>query len=355
MKVVILRSTDHDDSPTRAEDYLQEFDTLYAERVIRNLRDDPGYCSACGPDCSNCRRAQAKSHTEDIAAVIDFPALLPYLLETPADYLPRDVPAHDVLLAIHIHEQILLEVVKCCAKWGTKAVVVPLEAPDWVSGAAKAAAYETCEAQGIDLAFPKPFCSFNPPVGGVLSDFRERFAIGAPDVELAIDQGRIRDARVKVSAACGATYCVGRWLVGRDVNDNLEVEVISKRLHSFPCTASMVWDYEIGDTVMHAAAHAHYDILSPIRESASANADDIMIMSPLGRMVQKPAPARENLENVERAKQFILAELARRTKITFEQLRENRKISPAAINSALIILKKEEEIRTEGTNIVRSV
>jgi len=354
MKVAILRSKRGDDDREAKENYLQELDTLYAERVIGNLRDEPGFCSACGPDCNDCRKPYQRRFAGEIAAVLDFPAVLPYVLEKPWQYLPREIPRHDVLLVLSIHEQILLEAVRRCRQWGTRGIVVPLEASDWVCGATRARAYEICEAEGIEIAFPKPFCAFRPPRGSVLSDFREHFHIGFPEVELTIEQGRITATEVVVSAACGATYCVARWLVGRKMSENVEIEVISKRWHAFPCTASMERDPELGDeTPLHVAGQAHYAILSSHKERV-AGLENPLVTSPLGKLIQKPVAPKENLRNIEKARMLILGELDKRDSLSLGQIRKAPGISPAAINSALLILKKEGTIRSQKGNILLS-
>lgn len=261
MKLVVLRSKRIEKPKNGDIDYLQTFNTRYAEKVIGNLKGGADFCSVCGPDCIFCRKPYNRHYDRDIAGIIDFPAVLPYVLESPSDYVPGDIPAHDVLLVINIHEQILLEVLKICKHWGTKGAVVPLEAPHWISGATKVQANEICEQHDIEISFPKPFCSFKPPGGGALDAFRDEFHIGFPDVDLSVENGKITEAHVHVSAACGATYYIARWLVGRSLKDNLEIEVISKRLHSYPCTASMEWDKELDDTPLHIAGKAHYEML----------------------------------------------------------------------------------------------
>ena len=350
MKLVVLRSR-----KSAAEElenkYLQELDTKFAERVLGNLEGNTNFCKVCGPDCTFCRNPYQRRCGKDIAAVIDFPAVLPYVLEHPIGYLPDDVPPHDVLMVICIHEQILIEIVKACGNWGTRAVVVPLEAPEWMSGATRKRVYAICEGNGLEVAFPKPFCAFKPPEGTVLEKFRQYFHIGAPDVRLDVENDRITQAHVNVSAACGATYCVGRWLVGRGVKENLEIEIVSKRWHAYPCTASMQRDPDLnGDTPLHIAGQAHYAILSQVKEEV-AGLEDPMVRSPLGTTVQRPIPPKENLRNIENAKTLVLGELQKGAPVTLAQLRTAREVSPAALNSALIILKNEGRIRTEGTDI----
>jgi len=353
MKLAVLRSRERGQRKKGEGAYVQKFDTRFAERVLGNLRGEAGFCTVCGPDCTACRERYGRRHGPDLAAVIDFPAALPCVLEDPGRHVPGEVPPHDVLLVIHIHEQILIEVLRACAGWGTKAVVVPLEAPDWVRGGTRATAREICERLGVEIAFPKPFCSFRPPRGSLLAAFRERFHIGCPDVRLDVaEDGRITDAFVNVSAACGATYCVARWLAGRNLRENIEIEVISKRWHSYPCTASMERDPELaGETALHVAGQAHYAMLAPYKRVAGL--DSGMVVSPLGAAVQKPVAPRENLANIERAKALILDALSDRAAVALAELRRTRAVSVAALNSALVILKQQGAVETDGARVLR--
>lgn len=352
MRILILRSRTHPkaDGPTDA--YTQEFSSSFAERVIGNLTGDEDFCKSCGPDCIACRKPYNRRFGRQIAGIIALPGVLPYLLEDPARYVPADIPPHDIILAVNIHEQILIEILKRCGPLGTRGLVVPVEAPGWLSGSAREQADAICRQSGIEASFPKPFCSFDPPAGGVLAEFRRRFHIGKPQVALTIKDDRIEKAYVHVSAACGATYCVARWLDGRSIDDDLMHEVISKRMHSYPCTASMEWDDEIGDTIMHVASRAHCEILTPV--TGEVPAEGGMVMSPLGTMLPRPTGTHENIENIERAKRAILAALTGGAEVSIESLRKKRKISPAATHSALIILKQEGKIRTRGDRISRA-
>jgi len=353
MRVVVLRSV-RQQRKRRKERYLQEQDTRFAERVLGNLRGGEDACTACGPDCNHCRRPYAEHFGKGVVGVVDFPAVLPYVLERPADLLPREMPPHDVLLAIGIHEQILLEVAKACPAWGTRGIVAPLEAPGWICGATRAEAHRVCEDAGVEISFPKPFCSFLPPRGSVLAEFRESLHIGRPDVELTLDGRRIREARVHVSAACGATYCVARWLVGRTLDENLEIEVISKRWHAFPCTASMERDPELGDeTPLHVAGQAHYALLKPHKKRV-AGLESPMVVSPVGKLVHRATPPEENRRKIEEARQGILQELATGEAVTLTALRKRLGATPAALNTALLLLKREGAIRSEGTTFRRA-
>ena len=351
MKVCIFRSVSSPIAPEGDRDYMQTHDTRYADRVIGNLRNEESFCTACGPDCVHCRRSLILGDEDGVAGVVSFPAVLPHVLERPEEHVPDGVPPHDVLVAIHIHEQILVECVKQCAQWGTRAIVVPREAPDWVSHAAMEEVRRACRALDVEAAFPKPFCSLRPPRGSLLAEFRERFRIGYPDVALSLKEGRIATAHVAVSAPCGATHYIARWLRGRGTDDELRVEVVGRRMHSYPCTASMAWDAELGDTVLHEAGENHYAILDQLGRQAADGADGVL--SPFGRTLPRPVPVAENRRNVEQARETILRELEAHPSVTFDELKHKIPAS-AAIASALIILRKEGRIRMEGKTVVRT-
>ena len=351
MRILILRSEGRQRADGLQDAYTEEFKSSYADRVVGNLIGREGFCASCGPDCNACRKPYRRNFDRNIAAVIALPGVLPYLLEEPAVYVPRDIPPHDILLAINVHQQILIEFIKRCVQMGTRGVVVPVEAPGWVRGAARSEAEAICGQGSVEVSFPKPFCSFDPPAGGVLAEFRRRFHIGKPAVNLTVRDGMIEQARVDVSAACGATYYVARWLVGSRVDEDLEHEVISKRVHSYPCTASMQWDDEIGDTILHLATQAHYQILAPLRSRPAAEHD--VLAPPPGRIVHGPATTQQNIQNIDRAKQAILADLSAGRTVSLESLRNRPNMTAAAVTSAMLILKQEGKILTKHGKFVK--
>ena len=225
-------------------------------------------------------------------------------------------------------------------------MVAPIEAPDWISGATRSVAAEICRAKGVELAFPKPFCAFDPPAGTLLAEFRKYFRIGMPEVRLRVESGRIEEARVEVSAACGATWYIARWLEGKGTDDDLEFDVISRRLHSYPCSASMEWDDELNETCLHIAGEAHKRILAGIKKVSPGGSG--MVRSPVGIMVRKPVPVRENIRNIEEAGAALLRCLDERQSMTLAEARKLAGSTPAAVSSALLILKREGKIAVEA-------
>ena len=353
MNVLILRSRRQRRGRKEKDAYTETFSEVYASRVIGNLVSEEGFCTACGADCTACREPYDRRFGDNIAGIIDLPGELPHLLEKPERYVPREIPPHDILLAINVHEQILLEFLERCGRRGTLGAVVPIEAGEWVSGAARRRAEEICAPARVEVSFPKPFCAFDPPAGGALAEFRDRFHIGKPSVELTVREGVIERAHVHVSAACGATYYVARHLEGRRTDGDLRHDVVARRLHSYPCTASMAWDEELCDTIMHVAGDAHYEILAPLTGEAPAG-EPAMVRSPVGQMVFPPPSRKENIENIERAKEAILAALAAAEAVSLADIECQGKLTPAALSSAVLLLKQEGKVRTEAGRIVRA-
>jgi len=326
--------------------YLQEFNTHYAERVLGNLRGQPEFCTACAAECAHCRDPYKRDFSGDMVGVFSFPAVLPYVIEKPEEYVPPDIPLHDALLAIHIHDQILIEILKHCGRWATKCVVVPLEAPDWMTQSARTQAIAICQASGVEIAFPKPFCGFRPSPGTALAAFRDYFHIGYPEVELTVEGGKITKANVIASGACGSTYYIARWLIGRDLKDDLVTEVISKRLHSFPCTASMERDPELGDdTPLHIAGQAHNMILAKVKEIPPPLTDKVL--SPHGTWLPKAPNPTDTLKNITRAKEIIIETVRASGKYTLNEVHAKAPdLNLAAFISAALLLKKEGKLRS---------
>ena len=232
-------------------------------------------------------------------------------------------------------------------------MVVPIESRDWISGSAMAQAQEICAGNGVEIAFPKPFCDFKPEEGTLLADFRRRFGIGSPEVELTVEGNTIKAAHVIVSAPCGSTWYVARWLVGRSVQDDLRHDVVARRLHSYPCTGSMAWDDELADTILHVAGENHYRILEQLEAqegtvplSDKRGLSPLAVTTPLGKTLPPPIPLAENLQNIEAAKAAILDALRESGELRVAGLRRLPH-SPAAASTALAILKKDGRVQVE--------
>ncbi|TKJ36859.1 thymidylate synthase [candidate division LCP-89 bacterium B3_LCP] len=256
LKLLIICS-EPTDQPQRPGPFDRTFDTAWADRFIKHLKNDRTFCTGCGDSCIHCRDWRVTDFSNDIVKILYVPSLLPELLDDPAEYLPNKLPQHDVLAAIAIHEEILIELPEMINEAGGKSMIVPAEAPDWVSRWAKGKLKEASKKYEVEFAAPKPFCDLRFGIGPVTDEFIERFRIGYPQVEIEEDSGRIATATAKISAPCGNSHYVAHNLQGHSINDKLEFEV-SHYWHAFPCTGSMKNDPELGgDTILHKGGQIH--------------------------------------------------------------------------------------------------
>lgn len=257
MKLIIVCSHPLDPRQ-RPGPFEKQFDSAWADRFLQHLRNQRDLCTGCGDRCVHCRDWRVEDHAAEIAAVIRHPSVLPELIDDPLEYLPEELPRHDVLIAVQIHEEILVELPRLSAHCGGKAVIAPVEAPDWMSRWAKNKLISTAKEHHIEVAVPKPFCALTAPEGSAIAAFIERFRIGKPRVEIEILDGRIARATALISAPCGNSHYVAHNLQGCPINDALAVEV-SHYWHAFPCTAGMKHDPELGDTILHRGGQIHME------------------------------------------------------------------------------------------------
>jgi len=266
MKIYIV-STDGN-VPIERKPFTSIFDNHYAERFLRHLSDDSTLCTGCGINCISCREAYKLNYSSDIAGIIRLPSELLYYIDNPASYLPSELPAHDVLVAINVHEDILLSLPAKAKQAGAKAIIVPVEDSDWLSKWTRKRLSQVCAGLELEFSSPKPFCaleatSSQPHIG----EFVEHFRIGKPKLQLSIRDGKIAGAKVIHSAPCGCTYYVAHNLKGAPTDSTLH-QVVAKYWHSYPCTASMKMDYELGDTILHKGGFIHYEAADQAVEEA---------------------------------------------------------------------------------------
>ncbi len=257
MKALIVCSQPKDaDQPPGPFD--KEFDSSWADRFIKHLRNERDFCTGCGDRCVHCRDWRVPDFGDDIAGIIRLPSLMPELLDDSSGYLLEKLPPHDVLIAIQIHEEILIDLPENSAKAGGKAIIAPVEAPEWVSRWAKGKLKEKAKEFGLEVAVPKPFCNLTLGSGQTIDKFIEYFRIGKPVAVIEAMDGRIAKAAAKISAPCGNSHYVAHSLQGYDINEELQFEV-SHYWHAFPCTASMKKDSELGDTILHRGGQIHME------------------------------------------------------------------------------------------------
>ena len=259
MKILILRSVTTNSSK---DDYSICMDTNSAERVIGHLSNEKGFCSACGNECMDCRKSYNLTFSNNIVGIIDFPSVVPAIIEHPEKFLPDHIPGHDVLLVISVNEEIIISFIKKFPQ--SKGIIIPIEESNWISPHAMEQITEICAGNNTEVSFPKPFCAFHP-AQRILCDFKKHFRIGKPEVKFIIKKNRIVDTEVISSAPCGATHYTAQGLRGKSLDDNLEY-LIDKLLSCYPCTGSTMLDNDFQDSIIHQAVKIQRGILYNIKE-----------------------------------------------------------------------------------------
>lgn len=259
LKVLVVYSGKKDISSTKKipREFALKFDGHYASRFLRHLYDDETLCTGCGEKCSKCRLDYDLDFSGRTRQ-IQLPEIMPYFVDNASDYLPDKFPNHDVLIAINVHEDILLALVPLSKKAGAKALILPIEDPDWITKWGRSKLKKLCNENDIEFSSPKPFCSLEKGVGPVTDKFIDEFRIGRPKLKIKVKNGVIEEASVLICAPCGNTYYVAKNIVGKKVDKHLN-EWIAKYWHSYPCVGSMKMDSELGDTILHKGGYIHYD------------------------------------------------------------------------------------------------
>lgn len=169
---------------------------------------------------------------------------------------PKSLPEAEIAILSELHPDLLLELppfLKDSAK--IKAIIVPQENPVRIP---RRQIEEICAREGLEIAFPKPFCDLQPRADqSLITRFTEEFKIGRPKVSVAVDnRGVIHHVEVLRSAPCGSTWFVAQQVARVDARNTRELhDRISASHHSYPCTASMERDPEIGDAILHKAGY----------------------------------------------------------------------------------------------------
>jgi hypothetical protein len=255
--------------PKKQEPFCRFFDDAYAARFVKHMVDDPSLCIGCGEDCDHCRYSYRIDFLKNVVGVLKIPFELPLFADETDDYLPPEFPEHEITIVLNIHEDLLPDVARRAKASGSKAMIVPAEAPGWVSRGCKNSIARLCEEIGLEVAFPKPFCSLEArPKHPAINEFISRFRIGKPRLKIFVHEGKIVNTQVDCCAPCGCTYYVAKNLIGKPVTPTINEDLTAKYWHSYPCVASMQMDPELGDTILHRGGYIHYSAVSAAIEEA---------------------------------------------------------------------------------------
>lgn len=192
---------------------------------------------------------------------IELPSTYPILIDDPSEYLPEKFEEHDLVVALGIHEDILMELPKIIKKSGGKALIVPLESREWLTKWVREKTIEECKKYNIQYAFPKPFCSLEFGEFDVINQFINKYRLGKPKFRLQIDKKKvIVKAEVLINTPCGNLYDIEKELCGKKLGEEAR-EVVARYWHKFSCLGDVHIDPEVEDTIVHIGGHIHYSAI----------------------------------------------------------------------------------------------
>lgn len=208
----------------------------YGERIVENIQR---HCPA---------NWEVKSYT--------FLTGLPSLIDDPEEFMPRELPAADLLISLGEESGLAQMIPDMVRRSGAKAVIAPADNRAWLLFGLARQVQRKLESMGVDMVYPVPFCTLtekdsqNP----YIHEFARYF--GRPEVDMEFyedDRHRVGKVTVKREAPCGSTRFVADGLVGVWFRE--AVEQAGLLHHQSPCMASMVMDKEFEDTLMHRAGN----------------------------------------------------------------------------------------------------
>ncbi|CAD7771410.1 Thymidylate synthase [Candidatus Methanoperedenaceae archaeon GB50] len=227
----------------------------FGKRLLGHLTNERDFCTGCAHLCTHCRDIPELDYSNDIIGIHSFAEGLPEFIDDVSEFLPEKIPVHDVTIAINMHPDIIAALPSYLSKF-TQAIIAPVEVPRWVSPGLRSQLESECASYDLEFAAPKPFCVLEGEAGTVINEFTEHFKIGRPLFEITRYGEIIGGVRVIRSHPCGCAYFVAQKLRGESCEDlDALNEVISGAHHSYPCTASMHKDVELGDTILHYAGY----------------------------------------------------------------------------------------------------
>lgn len=250
----------------------------FAERVIRNLINDPSFCKSCGLYCDSCKyNVYCFVRSIRTAIQLQEPSKLPAFIDNPEKYMPKKIPEADLCITSGLHKDLLLELPSHMQKFGIKGLIVPIEDFNEVPLGLRKQVEENCQKLGLENAFPKPFCSLEPTEDKpFISRFVKEFKVGRPSLEISIaNRGKrefVDSTIVGRSAPCGSTWYVARKLVGVETKKEVLYDAIAKAHHTYPCTATMNIDPEAKEPVLHIGGYIiREEVDKALKQTKAAN------------------------------------------------------------------------------------
>jgi thymidylate synthase len=182
---------------------------------------------------------------------LEITSSLPPLMEDPAAFLPANIPKADLVISLGENPgvaELLPAIVKAAE---ARAVIAPVDNRGWLPPGLAKQLERVFQQMGVAIVFPVTFCALRADDANhpLIQEFARSF--GAPEIEIVVENERVKEVRVVRSAPCGSTYFVAGALKGTRVADAEEKSGILH--HNYPCLATMNVDWQFHDTLMHRA------------------------------------------------------------------------------------------------------
>jgi len=184
---------------------------------------------------------------------LEITSSLPTMMEDPAEFLPDNIPKADLVISLGENPgvaELLPDIVKAA---GASAVIAPVDNRAWLPPGLAKQLERVFQKMGIAIIFPVTFCALKEDDAHdpLIQEFARVF--GDPEVEIVVENERVKEVRVIRSAPCGSTYFVAEALKGTKAQDAEEKSGILH--HNYPCLATMNMDRQFHDTLMHRAGY----------------------------------------------------------------------------------------------------
>lgn len=199
------------------------------------------------------------------------PRILPQVIDYPEEYLPKSLPAADLVLSFGEHKGVAELIPDVAQMSGAKAVIAGVDNEAALPRGLARQLRGWLERIGVFCVTPKPLCSLTETEYGVtrrekvtysdpfISEFARYF--GRPELKLTVDPDTrlITSAEVLRDAVCGCTRYTAERLVGVSADDaGQEAGMLH---HHYPCLAAMGIDSDFGDTLMHVSGNILRDVV----------------------------------------------------------------------------------------------
>jgi len=179
------------------------------------------------------------------------PQDLPAIIDDADQFLPKELPAADLLISLGEHPGVAQMIPDMAKKSGAKAVIAPADNRVWLPPGLAKQIKRKLESMGVDMVYPVPFCTLTEKdsQNQYIREFAKYF--GRLEVDIELDKDRIKRVAVIRGAPCGCSPYVADGLAGIWERD--AVEKAGLLHHQYPCLSTMVMDQEFEDTLMHRA------------------------------------------------------------------------------------------------------